>query len=117
MRITVEEVEWVLAHEDPEVVLRLREQAVRVDELESVTCFQCVPLVDVAVDEDGAFVAMGVDAPRCSGDCVVDGALRARMVQFLPGRRDEVGEPATLLGAGRQAALGRGSPDARSSIH
>ena len=55
----------------------------------------------VAVDEDGAFVAMRLGAPLCAGDGMGDGALRARAAQLLPGRRDEVGEPASLLGAGR----------------
>ena len=69
--------------------------------------------MNVAVNEDGPVVAMRVGAPRCARDGVVDGALRARAIQFLPGRRDEVGEPATLLGAGRETATGRGPPDTR----
>ena len=81
---------------------------VNVDELESVLRFQRVPLMDVAVNKDGPFVAMRGGAPRCARYGVGDGVLRAWVIQFLPGRRDEVGEPATLLGAGRQTAARRG---------
>src|SRR5206468_12465083 len=113
MGIIVEDVERVLAHDDPEVVLRLREEAVGVDEFEPVRRFQRVPLMNVAMNKDGLVVAMRVGAPRCARDGVVDGALRAWVIQFLPGRRDEIREPATLLGAGWQTAARRASPDAR----
>jgi hypothetical protein len=113
VRIGLAELERVLAHDDPQVVFGLGEQAVRVDELESVRRFQRIPLVDVTVDEDGPFVAMGIDATLCTREGVVDGSLGARVIELLPGRRDEVGEPATLLGAGWQTAAGCGPPDAR----
>jgi hypothetical protein len=113
MGIVVGDVERVFAHDDPEVVLRLCEKAVRVDEPESVLRFERVPLVDVAVNEHGAFVAMRVESSRCACDRVVDGALRARVIQVLPRRRNEVGEPTSFLGAGRQTAVRRRPPDAR----
>ena len=75
MRITVEEVEWVFSHDDPEVVLRLGEQAVRVDELEPVRPLQRVPLMDVAVNQYGLVVAMCGGAPLCAGERIVDGAF------------------------------------------
>lgn len=75
MRITAEEVKWVFSHDDPEVVLRLGEKAVRVDELEPVRTLQCIPLMDVAVNQDGLVVAMCGGAPLCAGECVIDGAF------------------------------------------
>ena len=54
---------------------------------------------------------MRIDAPLRARDGVVDRAFRAWPIQFLPGGGDEAGKPPTLLGSGRQAAAGRGSPD------
>src|SRR5215212_230032 len=68
--------------------------------------------MNVAVNEDGAFVAMRLRAPRCARDRLVDRALRAGVVQLLPGGGDEVPEPARLFATGRQTAVGGGSPDA-----
>jgi hypothetical protein len=70
MRIIFGDVERVLAHDDPEVVLRFCEETVRVDEFECVRRFQRVPLMNIAANEDGLFVAMRVGAPRCARDRV-----------------------------------------------
>jgi hypothetical protein len=69
--------------------------------------------MDVAVNKNGSFVAMGVDATLYTREGVVDGSLRTRVIELLPGRRDEVGEPPTLLSARWQTAAGRRSPYAR----
>ena len=112
MRIAVEELEWVLAHGDPEVVFGFCEEAVRVDELESARRFERIPLMDITVNKDGSFVAMRRGATLCAREGVVDGALRTWVIEFCPGRGDEVGEPTTLLGAGWQTAARRRSPNA-----
>jgi len=62
-----------------------------------------VPLVHVAVDEAGALVVVGGDAPLRAREGVLDRALGARTAGALPGRGDERGERAALLGPGRQA--------------
>jgi hypothetical protein len=69
--------------------------------------------MDVTVNKDSVFVAMRADATLHACEGVVDRALRTRVIELLPGRRDEIGEPATLFGAGWQAAARRGSPNAR----
>jgi D-alanyl-D-alanine dipeptidase len=62
VRVAVKELERVFAHEDAEVVFGLGNEAVRVDEFEAVPGgLQCVPLVDVAVHEDGALIVVGGD--------------------------------------------------------
>jgi hypothetical protein len=56
----------------PEVVLRLGEQTVRVDQREAVAGGQRVPLVHVAVDQHGRLVAVGRDPPPRAVLGVVD---------------------------------------------
>ena len=63
-RVALQELERVFAHEDAHVVLGLGEQAVRVDQPEAVGGLQHVPLVHVAMDQDGPFIVMGIDAQR-----------------------------------------------------
>ena len=103
-------VERILAHDDAEVVFGLGEQAVGVDELEPVGGFERVPLMNVAVNEHGGFVAVGVAAPLRARQCVLDGAFAARPIEFLPHRGDELGQPPRLgrpRSAGRSPAAGR----------
>ena len=108
MRVAVEEVERVLTHDDPEVVLGLCEETFRIDELEPVRRLERVPLVDVTVDED----ARSSRAPRCDvlhRRARVRRRVPTRPIRAPPRCGDELGEPAALLGAGRQTqpAAGR----------
>ena len=107
--------ERVLAHDDPEIVFGRREQAVGVDELEAVASFECVPLMDVTVDQHGGLVSVRCAATRRARERVLEGPLAARVVELLPHRRDEVREPLRLPGARRQAALRRRPPHALRS--
>ena len=59
---------------------------------------------------------MGVEATLRAGEGVLDRPLRTRLVELDPRRRDELDQPGRLLGAGRQAAVGRRSPDHRGRI-
>jgi hypothetical protein len=68
--------ERVFSHDDPEVALGLGEKPVRIHELEAVAPFQRVPLVDVAVHEDGGVVAMRQPARRCPRPRTRAGAVR-----------------------------------------
>jgi hypothetical protein len=76
--------EWILAHDDTQVVFGFGEQAVRVDELESARRFERIPLMDVTVNKDSAFVAMRADATLRACECVIDRALRTRVVGAPP---------------------------------
>src|SRR5262245_57928865 len=113
MLVPVEELKRVLAHEDPHVVLRLRQQAVRVDQLEAASCLERVPLVHVSMHEHGTVVVVCGDATCGAREGVVDGALGARAVEILPRNRDEIDEPPALVGAGGQTTAGRRAPYAR----
>ena len=95
--------ERVLAHDDAEVVLGLGEQPVRVDQLEAVGRFERVPLVDVAVHEDGPVVPVRLPPPLCALECVVDRGTAAGPAELVPHRGDESTEAARLLLTGRQA--------------
>ena len=79
--------ERVLAHDDAEVVLGLGEQAVGVDQLEAVGCFERVPLVDVAVHENGPLVPVRLASPLRTLECVVDRRAAARAVELVPTSR------------------------------
>ena len=78
------EFDRVLAHQHAEVVLRLSKQAVRVDELVAIVGLQRVPLVNVAVNENGAFVVVRIDATRRTRARVIHRSLRARSIELLP---------------------------------
>ena len=69
----------------------------------------------VTVNKHRGLVAMGIATPPRAGECVLDGALAARPVEFLPHVGDELGKPPRLLGPGRQAALSGRAPDACGS--
>jgi hypothetical protein len=73
--------EWILAHDDTQVVFGFGEQAIRVDELESARRFERIPLMDVTMNKDSAFVAMSADATFGACEGVVDRALRTRLSQ------------------------------------
>jgi hypothetical protein len=111
VRIALKELGRVLAHENAHVVLGLGQQTVGVNEREAVRRLERVPLMDVAVNEDGALVVVRPHASRRAGECLVDGALGAGAVEGLPCRRDEVGEQSALRRAGGQTAVGRRTPD------
>ena len=75
VRVTVEQLERILAHEDAQVVLRLRKQTVRIDEPEAIVRLERVPLVHVAVHQHGTLVVMGIGATCHARGSIVDGAL------------------------------------------
>jgi hypothetical protein len=52
----MEQLDWVFAHDDPEVVLRFVVEPVGIDKLVARGCLERVPFVDVAVHEHGPFV-------------------------------------------------------------
>ena len=83
--------------------------------LKAVGGLERVPLMNVTVHEHRALVAMGIAAPLCADQCVLDGAFAARPVELLPHRGNELGERSGFGGSGRQTAAGRGMPDARGS--
>ena len=106
--------EWfvgVLAQDHPEVVLGFGEQTIGVDQLEAVAGLQRVPLLHVTVHEDRPLVVVGVEPALRTREGVLDGALRARFVEFGPRLGDVIHQPHGLLGAGRQATVVRGPPD------
>jgi DNA helicase HerA-like ATPase len=102
--------ERVLAQDDAKVVLRLGDEAVGVDELPAVARPQGVPLVDVAVHEDGSFRVVGPAPPLGAVDGVVDGSGRARSPQRLPRLADALRHPRRLLGAAGQVEPVRRPP-------
>ena len=108
--IAAEELDWVFAHDDAQVVLGLGEHPVGVDQLEPGSRLERVPLVDVTVHEHGTLVVMRVDASPRRVERMVDGARRARAVEPLPGAGDEVDEPSALVRTGGEPGGGRGSP-------
>ena len=71
--------------------------------------------MNVTVNEHGGLVAVRIAAARRARQRVLDGALAARAVEFLPHRGDEFPEPPGLAGAGRQTAVWSGTPDPRRS--
>ena len=103
-------VQSTLARRLPQVVLAFSEEAVRVDELESVASLERVPLMNISVNDYGGLVKVRLSTARGTRQRVLDGALAARMVELLPDVRDElrqhcafaapVGSPTS--GAGRQ---------------
>jgi len=56
----------------------LGQQAIGVDQLEAAGRLQRVPLVHIAVDQDGPFIVVGRDPPVSAGQGVIDGAFGAR---------------------------------------
>jgi len=56
-------------------------------------------------------VVVGADSSCSTVERVLDRALGARTIERLPGPGDELGQPPTLLRAGRKAAARGGSPD------
>ena len=106
MWIAAEKVDRVFPHQDAEVVLRFGQQSVRVDELVAIGGLQRVPLVDVAVHEDGSFVVVRCDPTGCTRTRMLDRSLRARTIQFLPRGDDRVDEPLALVGTCRETDVG-----------
>jgi hypothetical protein len=110
--IPFEQSQRVLAHEDAQVVFGLGQKAVRVDEFEPIAGLQRIPLMDIAVYEDGPLVIVGLDATGGAGTRVIDGTFRTRPVEMLPRCRDEREKPFALLGSRGEAAIGSRAPHA-----
>ena len=110
------QLDGVLAHDDPEVVFRLGQQTIGIDQRESVGRTQRVPLMHVAVHEPSALDVMGTPTPLGALHGVVDDPAGTRTVEVFPRGQDVVGEPTRRVGARREVEVTRRSPEASGGV-
>ncbi len=101
-----QQVDGILAHDHPEVILGLGEKTVGIDQFEADRRGERVPFVDVTVNEHRAVIVMGGLAASCAHQRVLDRCFAARMIQLLPFAGDPLRECSGLGCAGRQLVTG-----------
>jgi hypothetical protein len=82
--IALNEFNGVFAHKDTQIKLGFRHATIRIDQLESIVGLKGVPLVDIAVNEDGCFVVVGRRPSFTALERVRYCSFAAWVIEFLP---------------------------------